>query len=69
MNSKPSCCALVLYCIKEGTNPILHVMTLNCVCVHVCVVVFLSPQVSFPDCLLHPGEDYRHVTRYTFTTL
>lgn len=26
-------------------------------------------QVSFPDCLLHPGEDYRHVTRYTFTTL
>lgn len=26
-------------------------------------------QVSFPDCLLRPGEDYRHVTRFTFTTV
>ncbi|XP_069030849.1 galactose mutarotase [Embiotoca jacksoni] len=26
-------------------------------------------QASFPDCLLHPGEDYRHVTRFTFTTV
>nr|XP_020463261.1 aldose 1-epimerase isoform X2 [Monopterus albus] len=26
-------------------------------------------QTSFPDCLLRPGEDYCHVTRYTFTTL
>lgn len=25
-------------------------------------------QASFPDCLLRPGEVYRHVTRYTFTT-
>ncbi|XP_051937103.1 aldose 1-epimerase isoform X2 [Hippocampus zosterae] len=24
-------------------------------------------QASFPGCLLHPGEEYRHVTRYTFT--
>ncbi|KAG7999858.1 Aldose 1-epimerase [Nibea albiflora] len=26
-------------------------------------------QASFPDCLLRPGEDYRHVTRFTFTTV
>lgn len=26
-------------------------------------------QASFPDCLLRPGEEYRHVTRYTFTTV
>ncbi|XP_034754084.1 aldose 1-epimerase [Etheostoma cragini] len=26
-------------------------------------------QVSFPDCLLRPGEDYKHVTRFTFTTV
>ncbi|XP_072247650.1 galactose mutarotase [Leuresthes tenuis] len=26
-------------------------------------------QASFPDCLLHPGEDYQHVTRFTFTTV
>ncbi|XP_041646239.1 aldose 1-epimerase [Cheilinus undulatus] len=25
-------------------------------------------QASFPDCLLRPGEVYRHITRYTFTT-
>lgn len=25
-------------------------------------------QASFPDCLLRPGEEYRHVTRFTFTT-
>ncbi|XP_061601330.1 aldose 1-epimerase [Cololabis saira] len=25
-------------------------------------------QVSFPDCLVRPGEVYRHVTRFTFTT-
>ncbi|KAM9803824.1 galactose mutarotase [Neosynchiropus ocellatus] len=25
-------------------------------------------QASFPDALLRPGEEYRHVTRYTFTT-
>ncbi|KAM3606370.1 uncharacterized protein V6R79_015017 [Siganus canaliculatus] len=24
-------------------------------------------QATFPDCLLRPGEDYRHVTRFTFT--
>uniref|UniRef100_A0A3Q3LT02 Aldose 1-epimerase n=1 Tax=Mastacembelus armatus TaxID=205130 RepID=A0A3Q3LT02_9TELE len=23
-------------------------------------------QSSFPDCLLHPGEEYQHVTRFTF---
>ncbi|XP_070697126.1 galactose mutarotase [Pempheris klunzingeri] len=26
-------------------------------------------QPSFPDCLLRPGEDYHHVTRFTFTTV
>ncbi|KAM6916565.1 galactose mutarotase [Xenentodon cancila] len=26
-------------------------------------------QVSFPDCLLHPGEVYHHITRFTFTTI
>lgn len=26
-------------------------------------------QASFPDCLLRPGEEYHHVTRYTFTTV
>ncbi|XP_068455468.1 galactose mutarotase [Clinocottus analis] len=26
-------------------------------------------QASFPDCLLRPGEDYHHVTRFTFTTV
>ncbi|XP_028287653.1 galactose mutarotase isoform X2 [Parambassis ranga] len=26
-------------------------------------------QASFPDCLLRPGEDYRHVTHFTFTTV
>ncbi|XP_030297735.1 galactose mutarotase [Sparus aurata] len=26
-------------------------------------------QPSFPDSLLRPGEDYRHVTRFTFTTV
>ncbi|XP_041866110.1 aldose 1-epimerase [Melanotaenia boesemani] len=26
-------------------------------------------QASFPDCLLRPGEDYHHVTRYTFSTI
>ncbi|XP_068597217.1 galactose mutarotase [Brachionichthys hirsutus] len=26
-------------------------------------------QPSFPDCLLRPGEEYRHVTRFTFTTV
>ncbi|KAK2848611.1 hypothetical protein Q5P01_008445 [Channa striata] len=26
-------------------------------------------QASFPVCLLHPGEDYKHVTRFTFTTI
>ncbi|XP_041803402.1 aldose 1-epimerase [Chelmon rostratus] len=26
-------------------------------------------QASFPDCLLRPGEDYRHITRFTFTTV
>ncbi|XP_073338222.1 galactose mutarotase [Pagrus major] len=26
-------------------------------------------QPSFPDCLLRPGEDYQHVTRFTFTTV
>lgn len=26
-------------------------------------------QASFPDCLLRPGEVYRHVTRFTFTTV
>ncbi|XP_039995926.1 aldose 1-epimerase [Xiphias gladius] len=26
-------------------------------------------QASFPDCLLHPGEDYRRVTHFTFTTV
>ncbi|XP_056292172.1 aldose 1-epimerase, partial [Pseudoliparis swirei] len=26
-------------------------------------------QASFPDCLLRPGEEYRHVTRFTFTTV
>uniref|UniRef100_G3ND56 Aldose 1-epimerase n=1 Tax=Gasterosteus aculeatus aculeatus TaxID=481459 RepID=G3ND56_GASAC len=25
-------------------------------------------QPSFPNCLLRPGEDYQHVTRFTFTT-
>lgn len=25
-------------------------------------------QAAFPDCLLRPGEEYRHVTRFTFTT-
>lgn len=25
-------------------------------------------QLSFPDCLLRPGEDYRHVTSFTLTT-
>ncbi|XP_057703416.1 aldose 1-epimerase isoform X2 [Corythoichthys intestinalis] len=24
-------------------------------------------QASFPDCLLHPDEEYRHLTRFTFT--
>ncbi|CAN9500148.1 unnamed protein product [Ophioblennius macclurei] len=26
-------------------------------------------QVSFPDCLLHPKEEYHHVTSFTFSTL
>ncbi|XP_078144988.1 galactose mutarotase [Centroberyx gerrardi] len=26
-------------------------------------------QASFPDSLLRPGEEYRHVTRFTFTTV
>lgn len=26
-------------------------------------------QASFPDCLLRPGEEYQHVTRFTFTTV
>ncbi|MED6243401.1 hypothetical protein ATANTOWER_019625 [Ataeniobius toweri] len=26
-------------------------------------------QDSFPDCLLRPGEEYHHVTRFTFTTV
>ncbi|XP_067384088.1 aldose 1-epimerase isoform X1 [Channa argus] len=26
-------------------------------------------QASFPDCLLRPGEDYKHITRFTFTTI
>ncbi|XP_071337742.1 galactose mutarotase isoform X2 [Trachinotus anak] len=26
-------------------------------------------QVAFPDCLLRPGENYQHVTRFTFTTV
>ncbi|XP_037829647.1 aldose 1-epimerase isoform X2 [Kryptolebias marmoratus] len=26
-------------------------------------------QASFPDCLLRPGEEYHHVTRFTFTTI
>ncbi|KAM9726455.1 galactose mutarotase [Menidia menidia] len=26
-------------------------------------------QASFPDCLLRPGEEYRHLTRFTFTTV
>lgn len=26
-------------------------------------------QASFPDCLLHPGEEYHHITRFTFTTV
>ncbi|XP_037537076.1 aldose 1-epimerase [Nematolebias whitei] len=26
-------------------------------------------QPSFPDCLLHPGEEYHHITRFTFTTV
>lgn len=26
-------------------------------------------QPSFPDCLLRPGDDYQHVTRFTFTTV
>lgn len=26
-------------------------------------------QASFPDCLLHPGEEYRHITRFIFTTV
>ncbi|CAI5682073.1 unnamed protein product [Oreochromis niloticus] len=26
-------------------------------------------QPSFPDCLLRPGENYHHITRYTFTTV
>lgn len=26
-------------------------------------------QASFPDCLLRPGEEYHHVTRYTFSTI
>ncbi|KAL7383961.1 hypothetical protein ABVT39_021463 [Epinephelus coioides] len=26
-------------------------------------------QAAFPDCLLRPGEEYRHVTRFTFTTV
>lgn len=26
-------------------------------------------QASFPDCLLRPGEEYRHVTRFTFGQL
>ncbi|KAM9847399.1 galactose mutarotase [Aulostomus maculatus] len=26
-------------------------------------------QVTFPDCLLHPGKEYRHVTHYRFTTV
>ncbi|XP_076598696.1 galactose mutarotase [Chaetodon auriga] len=26
-------------------------------------------QASFPDCLLRPGEEYRHITRFTFTTV
>ncbi|XP_029963228.1 galactose mutarotase [Salarias fasciatus] len=26
-------------------------------------------QVSFPSCLLHPGEEYHHVTRFTFSTV
>ncbi|XP_059184770.1 LOW QUALITY PROTEIN: galactose mutarotase-like, partial [Centropristis striata] len=26
-------------------------------------------QPAFPDCLLRPGEEYRHVTSFTFTTV
>lgn len=26
-------------------------------------------QASFPDCLLRAGEEYRHITRFTFTTV
>uniref|UniRef100_A0A3P9NLA8 Galactose mutarotase n=1 Tax=Poecilia reticulata TaxID=8081 RepID=A0A3P9NLA8_POERE len=26
-------------------------------------------QASFPDCLLRPGDEYHHVTRFTFTTV
>lgn len=50
---------IVLYFVRER---------LNCAYTDLKVCVGVCPQASFPNCLLHPGEEYQHVTRFNFTT-
>lgn len=53
--------------ILDGATKSLFVFLIVYIFMYICMCVFSQP--SFPDCLLRPGEKYRHITGYTFTTV